>query len=333
MKSILGLTLLVKCLSLSQIVNPQQHQSQQAETLLGRRQWLKNGATAAAVVTGSILISPIEAALAAPTLAEVTDKVYVDIKGLPPTEGVPAGGTRRIVIGLFGKEAPNSVGKLVKLMSNEGLPATCKPKEERLLQKDQLEANKVYNSCVEGQDKGVNYDFAQIWRIIKGERIDFGSVAGRFIAREFPNWEESKPNGLKHTAPGVVSVRRGSDSGFSFTIYPGSKVNPKDLDDNHIVVGQVIEGLDVIEALNETPVVKAAKVNYMGLTGGPNAKDAPTRACLYGGPMYCVSSTIFRSWLEMSKFFSHKQFERIIFTPQNENKPLIKLTMYQTGIL
>ena len=248
----------------------------------------------AAVMMGSELVNPVEEASAASTVAEVTDKVYVDIKGLPPLEGAPPGGTRRIVIGLFAKEAPSSVGKLVKLMSNEGLPAVCKPKEEKLLQKDQLEANKVYNSCIEGQEKGVNYDFAQIWRIIKGERIDFGSVAGRFIAREFPNWEESKTNGLKHNVPGVVSVRRGSDSGFSFTIYPGGNTSPKDLDENNIVIGQVIEGLNVIEALNETPVVKAAKLNYMGITGGPNAKDAPTRACLYGGPMYCVS--IIRSY-------------------------------------
>jgi cyclophilin family peptidyl-prolyl cis-trans isomerase len=243
----------------------------------------------AAAMAGSTLIHTVQAASAASLLAEVTDKVYIDVKGLPPIQGAAPGGTRRIVIGLFGKEAPDSVGKLIKLMSNEGLPAACKPKEVKLLQKDQLEANKVYNSCIEGQDKGVNYDFAQIWRIIKGERIDFGSVAGRFVAREFPNWDESKPNGLKHSAPGVVSVRRGSDSGFSFTIYPGGNTNPKDLDENHIVVGQVIEGLDVVEALNDTPVVKAAKVNYMGLTGGPNTKDAPTRACLYGGPMYCVS--------------------------------------------
>lgn len=291
-KCVLGLTLLVQCLSLSQrIVNLHGTtlNQQQSETL-GRRQWFKTGATVAAAMAGSVLVNPVGAASAASTLADVTDKVYIDVKGLPPMEGAAPGGTRRIVIGLFGNEAPNSAPKLKKLMSNEGLPAVCKPKEEKLLQKDQLEANKVYNSCIEGQDKGVNYDFAQIWRIVKGERIDFGSVAGRFIARESPNWEESKSSSLKHSVPGVVSVRRGADSSFSFTIYPGGTTSPKDLDDSHIVVGQVIEGLDVVEALNETPVVKASKVNYMGITGGPNAKDAPTRACFYGGPMYCVST-------------------------------------------
>jgi cyclophilin family peptidyl-prolyl cis-trans isomerase len=155
-----------------------------------------------------------------------------------------------------------------------------------MLQREQLEANKVYNSCIEGQDKGVNYDYAQIWRVVKGERIDFGSVAGRFIAREFPTWEESKSNNLRHDRPGIVSVRRGSDSGFTFTIYPGGKADTSNLDENQIVIGQVLEGLDVVEALNNIPVVKAAKgANYMGLTGGPKIKDAPTRSCLYGGDM------------------------------------------------
>jgi cyclophilin family peptidyl-prolyl cis-trans isomerase len=187
-------------------------------------------------------------------------------------------------------------------MTPEGLSAPCKPKEQKMLQREQLEANKVYNSCIEGQDKGVNYDYAQVWRIVKGERIDFGSVAGRFIAREFPTWEETQPNNLKHDRPGIVSVRKGSDSGFSFTITPAGNTN---LNESHIVIGQVLEGMDVVEALNNVPVVKAAKgANYMALTGGAKIKEAPTRSCLYGGDMYC-----------------------------SENKPLVKLVMYNTGIL
>lgn len=240
---------------------------------------------------------------AAALAAEVTDKIFIDVKGLPVAEGEPAT-TKRIVIGLFGKEAPESVGKLKALVSDTGLPAPCKPKEERTLQREQLEANKVYNSCIEGQDRGVSYDYAQIWRVIKGERIDFGSVAGRFIAREYPTWTESTQKSLRHDRPGLVSVRQGSDSGFGFSIYPGGSGDVKDLDGNHIVVGQVIEGMDVIDALNNIPVVTSAKVNYMALTGGPKNTSAPSRACRYGGAMYC-----------------------------NENKPLVKLTIYKTGIL
>jgi cyclophilin family peptidyl-prolyl cis-trans isomerase len=222
--------------------------------------------------------------------------------GLPAVGGEPSN-TRRIVIGLFGKDSPQSVAKLKSLMSNEGLPAACKPKEQKLLQKDQLEANKIYNNCVESQQMGVNYDYAQIWRVQKNQRIDFGSLAGRFIARESPTWEEKQPNNLRHDRPYLVSVRRGSDSGFSFTVYPGGG-DAKDLDENQIIIGQVIDGMDVVDALNEVPIVKSANVNYMGLTGGPKTKDAPTRSCFYGGDLYC-----------------------------NENKPLIKLQMYRTGVL
>ena len=85
---------------------------------------------------------------------------------------------------------------LKALVSPTGLKAPCKPREIRSLQKEQLEANKVYNSCVEGQDKGVNYDYATIWRVVKDERIDVGAVSGKFIAREFPNFEGT--NDLKN---------------------------------------------------------------------------------------------------------------------------------------
>jgi hypothetical protein len=47
---------------------------------------------------------------------------------------------------------------LKSLMSDKGLAAKCKPKEEKLLQKDQLEANKIYNNCIEAESLGVNYD-------------------------------------------------------------------------------------------------------------------------------------------------------------------------------
>jgi hypothetical protein len=65
-----------------------------------------------------------------------------------------------------------------------------------------------------------------------------------------------------------------------------------------------VEGLDVIEALNNVPVVQSSSLNYMALTGGTTTKNAPSRACRYGGPMYC-----------------------------NENKPLVKLSITQAGLV
>jgi len=254
-----------------------------------------------AVVTAGLIASPALAATSSTESASVTDKIFVEIKGLG---GPSSTETKRIVIGLFGKDAPACTEKLKMLTSSQGLPASCRPKAERALQKEQLEANKVYNSCVESESTGVSLKYSTIWRVLKNERIDMGAVTGRFVARDYPNWQESSESGLKHDAPGVVSVRRGSDGGFGFTIYPGSGKDMEVLDEDHIVVGKVLEGMDVVQELNEVPVITSSKVNYMGLTGGTTTKNAPTRACRYGGPMYC-----------------------------NEFKPLIKLSISDVGVV
>ena len=68
------------------------------------------------------------------TTAEITDKIFVNIKGIPGTDE-----QKRIVIGLFGKDSPNSVAKLKSLVTSQGLPAPCRPRAERVLQKEQLE--------------------------------------------------------------------------------------------------------------------------------------------------------------------------------------------------
>jgi len=270
----------------------------------------------------------------------ITDRIFLEIKGLPPAAAASLSSSStaegdapstmnnnsnappaRIVIGLYGKEAPQSVTRLRQLVSRQGLPVPCRPKAERALQKEQLEANKVYNSCMEsissGSSSGVTLLYSTIWRIVPDRRIDVGAVAGKFVAREYPNWQETAVAKLRYDdAPGNVSVRRGNTSGFGFTIYPGSSENNKkaaatlvddDYDDDYIVVGRVLQGMDVVQALNtRVPVIAtSSSVNYMGLTsGGGGKKNAPDRSCRYGGPMYC-----------------------------NENKPLVKLTVTDAGVL
>lgn len=248
----------------------------------------------ASLVTTNTLALPASAASSAAE-AEVTDKIYIDIKGLSSSPEDPT--PQRIVIGLFGKDAPEAVAMLKALVSPQGLQAPCKPKEIRSLQKEQLEANKVYNSCIEGQDKGVNYDYSTIWRVVKDERIDVGAVSGKYIARQFPDW--TGDNDLKHDTAGVVSVRKGNDSGFGFTIYPGNG-DPTFLNKKHLVVGRVLEGNDVVKTLNNVAVVTSAK-----LPSFSELSPAPSRACRYGGKqLYC-----------------------------NEYKPLQKLSLSSTGVL
>jgi cyclophilin family peptidyl-prolyl cis-trans isomerase len=252
----------------------------------------------------------VAAAASSTDEAEVTDRIFVEIKGLPSTSSSSSSSSsstepRRIVIGLFGKETPNTVSKLKNLVTSQGLATPCRPKAERSLQREQLEANQVYNSCKEDENRGINLLYSTVWRIIKNERIDVGAVSGKFVAREFPDFQEENGGGstFKHDAPGLVSVRRGNEGGFGFTIYPGNGEDARFLDDEHIVVGKVIEGMDVVRQLNEAPVIASSKFSYMALAGGPTTKSAPTRSCRYGGPMYC-----------------------------NENKPLIKLSIVNAGI-
>ncbi|KAL7520232.1 hypothetical protein ACHAWX_004965 [Stephanocyclus meneghinianus] len=263
-----------------------------------------------AAVSNAFIASTLPAgALAASTAdATITDKIFIEFKGIPTAGASESNSSDRIVIGLFGNDAPQPVSILKQLVTKEGYKSKCKPLDtSRLLQKEQLEANKVYNSCLENEDTiGVNYDYSSVWRVIPNQRIDVGAVTGKFVARENPNFQDTEGNALLHDSPGVVSVRRGNDGGYGFTIFPGHKgdVGAAILDEDNIVVGKVIEGMDVVQRLNEMPVVKSAGVNYMALTGGPNAKNAPSRACRYGGPMYC-----------------------------NENKPLKKVLIEKTGIL
>lgn len=252
-------------------------------------------------------------------LGEVTDKVFVDVSGLSASASAEIGSTQRIVLGLFGKEAPSSVQKLKLLFDTRGpgLGAPCKPlKEDFLIQREQLEANKIYRSCIEGQDKGVTYDYAQIWRIVKDERIDFGSLSGKFNAREYPTWAEKTTTpkasdylSSSENAKYLVAVRKGSDSGFGYTLFPRATAGANnDFLENHLVVGRVLEGESVVDTINNISVVASAKsLNYMSIVGGKGGatgNNAPKKDCRYGGPMYC-----------------------------NENKPLTKLTMFRSGML
>ena len=284
--------------------------NQDGQDVPSRRNFLTSvtAATLAAVSSQAVVpASPAIAATGASTAdAKVTDRVYIDVKGLvDPGEDPVYASPKRLVIGLFGEDAPQAVGILKQLVSKQGLPADCKPRETRTLQREQLEANKVYNSCIESVEKGVNYDLSTVWRIDKDNRIDLGSIQGKYIARIPPTFEESN-SGLKHDAPGVCSVRRGNDGGFGFTIYPGGG-DPSLLDDEHIVVGRVLEGssMEYVKAINVLPVVQSSSVGYKALAGGSKAKTAPSRACRYGSSeLYC-----------------------------NELKPLKKLQISATGVL
>jgi len=284
-----------------QLTSNNDHDSESPTVVHDRREFFGSLLAASTILTSSAAIAADGA-----SDAVITDKIYVEFKGIANTNAADAAPTKdRIVIGLFGNDSPQPVSVLKQLVTKEGYRSKCKELDTtRLLQKEQLEANKVYNACLENEDTvGVNYDYSSVWRIVKDERIDVGAVSGKFVARENPLFEAK--NKLSHDY-GVVSVRRGDDGGYGFTIFPGKKGSSAAavLDEDNIVVGRVLEGMDVVERLNDMPVVKSSSLNYMALTGGAKGTVAPSRACRYGGPMYC-----------------------------NENKPLRKVLIESTGSL
>jgi cyclophilin family peptidyl-prolyl cis-trans isomerase len=252
--------------------------------------------------------------------AIVTDKIYIEFKGLSSTADSSSAtatttSTDRIVIGLFGKDAPQPVSILKALVTPTGYPAKCKPLESdeynsRLLEKERLEKRKVYNTCLQSQDiQGVNYYYSTVWRVLPNERIDVGAtVSGKFIARGNPIFmdNDSTTSRLTHDTPGVVSVRRGNGGGYGFTIFPGSLTNDESsvstLNEENIVVGRIIEGMDVIQKLNNAPTV-----HNTFATGGQSSslKDMPSRGCRYGGSEYFCA----------------------------ENKPLRKIVLDKMGVL
>ena len=135
-------------------------------------------------------------------------------KGLPPstppTTSASASATAngeandaRIVIGLFGNDAPQPVSVLKQLVTKDGYKeAKCKPLDAgRTLIKEQLEANKVYNTCMETEDTvGVNYDYATVWRIIKNEASGSPRLLWRRRRRlqRTWRWKECRWNGVVH---------------------------------------------------------------------------------------------------------------------------------------
>ncbi len=134
-----------------------------------------------------------------------------------------------------------------------------------------LSKKKMDRQCQVSAAKPVTLEGSQVWRIVQDKRIDLGRLAGKFALRRAPATADG--NALRHDAAGVVSVRRGGGS-FDFTVAPAP--NPA-LDGDNVVFGAVVEGLDIVDRLNRTPVKQ-----YAGGLGGDGGGDSRQAACYYG---------------------------------------------------
>jgi cyclophilin family peptidyl-prolyl cis-trans isomerase len=163
---------------------------------------------------------------------EITDKVRLYL-----TIGGEKAGT--LDIGLWRKAAPVSVEAFTQLVAG------------------------TFGADLQNGEQPASLSPSVALRIERGKAFVFGGLkqrggsmrleAGRTRPQYFPIAPPTvtdAPNGVSHTAAGLLSWRRGSQQAVEFSITP--RPNPA-LDETEICFGEVLDGMEVLERLNVLP--------------------------------------------------------------------------------
>lgn len=204
-----------------------------------RRQLLS---TAVSISLTTVLPFPIHAE------PSETNRIFLDIS----VAGKPRG---RIVISLYGNDAPTSVDTLVKL---------------------------VQGNLRNRAGRTAGYKYSQGTKVVAGKRVQLGTIKQVDIANQQPGVpqrqmvtvevpENRDSNSLSHNAPGIVSVRRGGS--FEFCLLLAEDLT---LDESNLVVGRVVDGMNIVNDLGKVPTNrKTIRDGYRSVgkaIGDPRAK-------------------------------------------------------------
>jgi cyclophilin family peptidyl-prolyl cis-trans isomerase len=222
--------------------------------------------------TGAAVAAAGEAAAAAAANPAITQRVELNVAVQLSGEETAR---KRIVVGLYGKEAPEACRIFVAL-ANGALEAPCRAddSENEALQRAALTTRGVTRNCFAEESTPVTYTGSVAWRIVKGQRVDLGQVKGKFAQRVAPSWPAADASSrLLHDRAGLLSVPRGGGTfDFGLTLAPQPAL---DAGMSHVVIGEVVEGMGDLMYLNGLPVV-----NYAGQGAGSEASRA--KQCFYG---------------------------------------------------
>jgi len=183
--------------------------------------------------------------------------------------------------------APATAG-LFKALAAGTLVAPCAASNDAaaVTSKGALVKRRAAGICEADQDIPVAYASSRVWRVLRGRRIDLGQVAGAFTFRAAPALPDEATGGLSHDAAGLLTLQKGGGT-FDFSILPAP--NAAEFDGNSVVFGRVLEGLDVVHALDDLAVADAAPFYPTAIKGeGKASSKASRESCYYGSKqLFC----------------------------------------------
>ena len=150
-------------------------------------------------------------------------------------------------IGLYGEAAPESTALFMGLCGSGTLPAELRYRSSSCTRIEQGKAI-VCGRLSAGSA-------ARIDREIDGTgyvRSSLVSLADQYTT--------SDANALTHDRAGLVSMKKGGGQ-FEFVLTP--KANPE-LDASNVVIGEILAGTDVLEALDRVPARRPSKDSEVG---------------------------------------------------------------------